>query len=79
MNQRRGIVLAVLDGLHLDLEFVEALAVDAVDIGLGAEGARVDTLDDSGDGHGLDLAAHDQQNLDLMLGVPCISRSLKII
>lgn len=81
MAARRGIILvkagfdllaALHDvlGLHLYLDLVEALAVDAIDVGLGDEGVAVDRLDDAEDRHRLDFAAHDEQHLDILLAIP---------
>ena len=57
-------------GVLLEFEFVESLAVDAVDVGLGDEGVFVDALDDAEDVDGFDFTAHDEEELDGMLGVP---------
>ena len=59
--------------LHLDLDLVEALAVDAVDGSLGDKGVLVDALDDAEDGDRLDLAAVDHEDLDVALGVPSLA------
>ena len=52
------------------LEFVKAESVNAVDVALGNDGLPVGFLDDAEDVHTLMLAAHDQEYLNGILGVP---------
>ena len=64
----------VLARLHLELYHVKSLTVDSVDIGLGDECVLVDRLDYAEYGDRFNLATHDDEHLNLMLGVPAHSR-----
>ena len=52
------------------LQLVKTKSIDTVDVALGDDGFAVGLLDDAEDVHTLVLAAHDQEYLDRILGVP---------
>ncbi len=55
---------------QLNLHCVKALAIYAVDVGLGDESVRVDKFHDAEDCHRLNLAAPYHKNLHLLFRVP---------
>ena len=57
----------------LDLELVEALAVDTDDIGLGDESLGIDVVDDTEDDVALAALGHDEEHLHLVSGVEAVS------
>ena len=59
--------------LHLDLDVVEAFAVDAVDRALRHEGILVDAFYDAEDGDGLDFTAIYYENLLVVFRVPALA------
>ena len=56
----------------LDLELVEALAIDADDIRLSDEGLGIDVVDDAEDDVALAALGHDEEHLHLVAGIEAV-------
>ena len=70
LRWRNHFVFSLFLVVDAHFQFIEAKAVNAVDVALGDDGLTVGLLDDAEDVHALVFAAHNQNNLDGSLGVP---------
>ena len=59
--------------MNSHFQFVKAESINTVDVALRDDGLAVGLLDDAEDVHTLVLAAHDQDNLHVSLGVPALA------